>query len=275
MEGTRAIDCMVNVNFGDYSGVEPFQRVSRDYFKRTENFFENAEVGALLDEMDRLGVERAIVSITAHEPDPKVLEFPKVHPDRFALAVYLDPRLGMTAVRELEGFVRNEPVVSARVVPFMCNLPPNDRAYYPLYAKTIELDLTFAVNTGIPGPPAPARCQDPLHLDEVMLFFPDLKMVMAHGADPWWNVAIRLMLKYPTLWLMTSAYAPKYLPPELIHYMNTRGQDKILFASDHPVLPLSRCLEEARQLDLRPGVLDKFLYQNAEQAFFSSSKTSG
>ncbi len=268
MSGVRAIDCMVNVNFGDFSSVEEYQRVSKDYFKKTERFFENAEVAQLLDEMDRTGIEKAIVSVMAHEPDPKVLEFPKACPERFSLAVYLDPRLGMTPVRELEGFYRNEPVVSARVVPFMCNLPPNDRAYYPLYAKAIELGLTFSVNTGIPGPPVPAKCQNPLDLDEVMLFFPDLRMVMAHGADPWWDVAIRLMLKYPTLWLMTSAYAPKYFPPELIYYMNTRGQDKIIFASDHPVLPMSRCIDEAKQLDLRPGVLEKFLRHNAEAAFF-------
>jgi predicted TIM-barrel fold metal-dependent hydrolase len=95
---------------------------------------------------------------------------------------------------------------------------------------------------------------------------------MAHGADPWWGVAIRLMLKYRHLHLMTSAYSPRYLPDELIHYMNTRGQEKILFASDHPVLPFTRCLEEAQKLDLREGVLDKYLYGNAERLFFSERK---
>jgi len=50
--------------------------------------------------------------------------------------------------------------------------------------------------------------------------------------------------------------------------MNTRGQDKILFASDHPVLSMDRCIKEAQELDLREGVLDKFLYANAEKVFF-------
>ena len=76
------------------------------------------------------------------------------------------------------------------------------------------------------------------------------------------------MLKYAHLHLMTSAYSPKYLPAELLHYLNTRGQEKILYASDHPVLPMERCIGEAQQLDLRPGVLDKFLYANAERLFF-------
>ena len=80
---------------------------------------------------------------------------------------------------------------------------------------------------------------------------------------------MRLMLKYPNLHLMTSAYSPIYLPSEVVHFMNTRGQDKIIYASDHPVLSMKRCITEAEQLDLREGVLDKYLRANAERLFFS------
>ena len=127
--------------------------------------------------------------------------------------------------------------------------------------------VPVSVNTGIPGPPMPAEPQRPLYLDEVCLFFPELVLIMAHGADPWWGEAIRLMLKYPNLYMMTSAYAPKYLPPELIQFMNTRGQGKILFASDHPVLSFERCLSEAAELPLRDGVLEKYLRGNALSVF--------
>jgi len=113
----------------------------------------------------------------------------------------------------------------------------------------------------------PAEPQRPLHLDEVCLFYPELKLIMAHGADPWWGEAIRLLLKYPNLYMMTSAYAPKYLPQELIHFMNTRGAHKILFASDHPFLSFERCLNEAAALPLREGVLAKYLRENALALF--------
>jgi predicted TIM-barrel fold metal-dependent hydrolase len=264
----RAIDPFVNVNMGSAERPEYLVRVAEDYFKRSEAIFRDIPISEMLDAMDRCGVEKSILSLRAENPSEYVLSFPKAHPDRFALAAYVDPRRGMTALRALEALRRNEPVVVARVVPFMINLPPDDRVYYPLYAKCIELDLPVSVNTGIPGPPAPGRCQDPMYLDEVCLFFPELKIVMAHGADPWWQVAIRLMIKYRNLHLMTSAYAPRYFPPELLQYMNTRGQDKILYASDHPVLSMERCIPEAAELDLRDGVLDKFLYANAQRLFF-------
>ena len=115
------------------------------------------------------------------------------------------------------------------------------------------MDIPVGVNTGLPGPPVPGECQHPMYLDRVCLHFPDLKLIMQHGADPWWEIAIRLMIKYRNLYLMTSAYSPKYLPESVLHYMNTRGKNKIMFASDHPVLSMDRCLEEAQELDLRPG----------------------
>src|SRR2546425_386479 len=145
--------------------------------------------------------------------------------------------------------------------------PQNERFYSPPTPKAMGPALPISVNPGTPGPPMPAEPQRPLHLDEVCLFYPELKLIMAHGADPWWGEAIRLLLKYPNLYMMTSAYAPKYLPQELIHFMNTRGAHKILFASDHPFLSFERCLAEAAALPLREGVLAKYLRDNALALF--------
>lgn len=268
MTPPRAIDTFVNVTMGSTARPEWLVRVAEDYFNRADAIFRDIDVSELIDAMDAAGVEKAIITTTVEEPSEHALAFPRAHPDRFALSLSLDPRNGMKSVRALERLVREQPVVLARITPFMINLPPDDRVYYPVYAKCIELDLPIAINTGIPGPPMPGRCQDPMYLDEVCVFFPELKLVMAHGADPWWDVAIRLMIKYRNLSMQTSAYAPRYFPPQLIHFMNTRGQDKIMFASDHPVLSFERCIAEAQALDLREGVLDKFLYGNAERLFF-------
>ena len=121
--------------------------------------------------------------------------------------------------------------------------PPSDAVYYPLYTKCCELDLPLCLNTGIPGPPIPGEAQNPMHLDRVCVRFPELKLCMIHGADPWWDIAIRLMLKYRNLRLMTSAWSPKRLPEALLHYMRTRGKERIIFASDYPVLSMERCVE--------------------------------
>ena len=267
----RAIDTFVNVNMGSVERPPWLERVAEDYFHRTDQIFKDIEVPELIEAMDRAGVQKCILSTGAEEPAPHVLKFTAAHPEKFVLSVSLDPRRGMHAVRALERMVRETPTVLARITPFMVGaIPPNDKVYYPVYQKCIELDVPIAVNTGIPGPPMPGECQNPMYLDEVCVFYPELKLVMAHGADPWWDVAIRLMIKYHNLYLQTSAFAPKYFPPQLIHFMNTRGQDKIMFASDHPVLSFERCVKEAQELNLKEGVLDRFLYTNAERLFWKN-----
>jgi predicted TIM-barrel fold metal-dependent hydrolase len=266
----RAIDCWVNVNMGALGRPDYLAEVARSYFKQGEDFFRDYSVEEILATMDALGIEKAILSTEAQRPQEHVLSFVSARPDRFFLGAHLDPRNGMNETRALERFHREQPnLVLARITPFYLDVPPNDAIYYPVYAKCIELGLPITINTGIPGPPAPGECQHPMHLDKVCLHFPELQLVMAHGADPWWNEACRLMLKYQNLSMMTSAYLPKYFPPELIHFMNTRGSGKVMFASDHPAIQMERCLKEAQQLDLREGVLEKFLYENAQRVFFS------
>jgi predicted TIM-barrel fold metal-dependent hydrolase len=269
---TRAIDCLVNVDFGDMEPPEWLVRVKEDYFKAGDSFLESPELGELIDEMDANGVERAILMSRMGKTPDRAQRYAEQRPDRFTLAVGgVDLLRPMPSLRKLESFVRDHPVSYVVVGPSFWGdgmYPPSDAVYYPLYVKCCELDLPLCINTGLPGPPIPGEVQNPIHLDRVCVRFPELRLCMIHGADPWWDVAIRLMLKYKNLRLMTSAWSPKRLPPALLHYLATRGKDRILFASDHPALPMKRCLDEARALDLAPEVRDAWLRGNAEAFFF-------
>ena len=270
---SRAIDGLVNVDMGDQKQPEWMIRVKEDYFKAGESFLKSPELPELLDDMDANGVERAILLTRVGNVDDRAQRFAAERPDRFKLGVggfnLLRP---MKTVRELEAFARDNPVAYASVGPSFWGdgmYPPTDAVYYPLYTKCCELDLPLCMNTGIPGPPLPGEVQNPIHLDRVCVRFPELRLCMIHGADPWWDTAIRLLLKYRNLRLMTSAWSPKRLPESLLHYMRTRGKDRIIFASDYPVLSFERTLGEAAALDLTDEVRDAWLYGNADSFFFN------
>ncbi len=76
------------------------------------------------------------------------------------------------------------------------------------------------------------------------------------------------MIKWPNLHLMTSAYRPRYLPESLLHYMRTRGPDKVMFASDHPLLELDKCVADLSDVDLPAAILEAYAADNAERVFF-------
>ncbi len=87
---------------------------------------------------------------------------------------------------------------------------------YPIYAKCVELGIPIFCCAGIPGPRLKAACQHVELIDEVMFDFPDLIFVTRHGCEPWTELAVKLMLKWPGLHYSTSAFAPKYYPKDIV-----------------------------------------------------------
>jgi predicted TIM-barrel fold metal-dependent hydrolase len=54
--------------------------------------------------------------------------------------------------------------------------------------------------------------------------------------------------------------------------MRTRGPNKVIYASDWPVLKMRRVIPEAQALDLPADVLENYLYNNAHEFFFQGQK---
>jgi len=268
----RAHDMLTNVDMGDMKPPEWMIRVKEDTFKGGDSFLASRELPEVLDEMDALGVERAVLIARMPDVSARTRKFVEERPDRFSLGLGgFDFMRPMPAIRTLTSMVADFPVAYTIAGPSFWGdgmYPPDHAVYFPLYTKACELELPVCLNTGIPGPPLPAEAQNPIHLDRVCIRFPELKLCMVHGADPWWDLAIRLMIKYRNLRLMTSAWAPKRLPESVLHYLRTRGKNRIIFASDSPVLSQTRCITEATELDLEPDVLDAYLYGNAQEFFF-------
>lgn len=220
-------------------------------FKGGEELLRPRSIDEIVAEMDAAGVTHGVLNwVHGTGPYERVSDLVRAHPDRFVFSAEVDPRQGMDAVRAVEELVHDHDARLVRIMPSLIGLPPTDAAYYPIFAKCVELGVPIGLNTGIPGPRLPADPQRPLYLDEVCRFFPELTVVMQHGADPWWGEAIRLLGKYPNLYLLTSAWVPKYLPDEFVHGMQRRFPGKVLFGTDYPMLSLDRCATEARALPL-------------------------
>ena len=129
------------------------------------------------------------------------------HPGRFVGVAAVDLARPMNAVRELRRCVRDLGFRALRVVPWLWNLPPSDRRYYPLYAECVELGIPFCLQVGHTGPLCPSEPGRPIpYLDTVALEFPELVIVGGHIGYPWTAEMISLATKYPNVYIDTSAY---------------------------------------------------------------------
>ncbi len=116
----------------------------------------------------------------------------------------------------------------------------SDARYYPIYQTCIDLDIPIVSNAGIAGPRFPSACQDVMHFDQVCYDFPELRIVMRHGAEPWEALAVKLMLKWPGLYYMPSRVRAQVLPEAIVKFANSRGAEKIMYAGYYPMGLIAR-----------------------------------
>jgi uncharacterized protein len=219
--------------------------------------------------MDAFGVRAAFIGVDARKPDHAIALFEKF-PGRFYGEVNVNPHAGMKGVRALEACIKAHPAMKAAFAA-ACLLNPqvplDDKTFYPIYAKCVELDIPINVLVGVPGPRVPYKCQHPGLLDEICWFFPELKVVMRHGGEPWTDLCAKLMLKWPNLYYATSAFAPKYYPKAIIDFANTRGVQKVMFAGYYPALSYQRIFDELDDVPFKPDVWEGFLGANAARLY--------
>ena len=76
--------------------------------------------------------------------------------------------------------------------------------------------------------------------------------------------AIALMRSWPNLHYSTSAFAPRYYPPEIVAFANGEGRDRILYAGYFPSgLTLERIFRELDDVPFAPETWPAFLRENA------------
>lgn len=227
----------------------------------------------LVQLMDEAGVQRVMLSAW-HRPGQSLISNDTVaaivreYPDRLVGVAAVDLEKPVQAVHELRRAVRELGFKALRVVPWLWNRPPNDKLYYPLYVTCIELDIPFCTQVGHTGPLMPSETGRPVpYLDEVALTFPELRIVAGHIGHPWTDEMIGVAWKHANVYIDTSAYLPRYYPPQLLHYLRTYGQDKVLFGTNFPQLSWAKCVEQVQSLDLPDPIQAKFLSENARRVF--------
>ncbi len=235
----------------------------------------------MIERMDTAGIERAfLIAAKAgrpglpgcyHMPPQIVADALAKHPDRFSGLLGIDPFLGMAGVRELEHAVREMGFIGAHLYPHWFELAPDHAKYYPYYAKCVELDVPIQMQVGQSMIYSPEhRCRSvgqPIRLDAVACDFPELKLIGIHIGIPWTDEMIAMAWKHENVFIACDAHGPKYWPESFVHYINSYGQDKVIFGTDFPVLDFQRALDEIHDLGLKPEALSKLLRDNVRRIY--------
>ena len=235
----------------------------------------------MLEQMDAAGIEKGFLVAAKsgrlglpgsyHMPPEVVAKAVEQYPDRFYGLVGIDPFQGMDGVRALEHAVKELGFIGAHLYPHWFGLAPNYAKYYPFYAKCVELGIPVQMQVGqslIYAKDQPCRSVGrPICIDDIACDFPELKLIGTHVGIPWTDEMIAMAWKHENVFICTDAHSPKYWPESLVKFINSYGQNKVIFGSDFPVLRFKRTIEEIDALGLKPHVREKFLRENVKNLY--------
>lgn len=256
-----------------------------EHFKAQVRMPEDMRSGVTVEDyiarMDRAGIERSLlIAVRAGDlrieqsfevPYEYVHEVCQRYPDRFSGLAGVDPTRGMKGLRELEWAVRDLGFVGAHWYPHWFSMPPDAAQIYPYYAKCCELDIPIMMQVGQNLVYSRQRrlpsVANPILLDQVAIDFPDLRLIGIHIGVPWTDEMIAMCWKHENVFTAGDAYAPRYWPPQYVHYMNSYGRQKMLFGTDWPVIDPERAVREIDELGLKPKSKQCLMRDNALRVF--------
>ena len=276
--GVGIIDCMIGFMRSDPEQNYAFFRdkikdpVSKASTFPVEYLFKGNVPGALpadldpvavtLEQMDLYGIERGLIGCE-DEVSQRAL---RDHPTRFIASTSADANDILGAVRKIRRLKDEFDIRAVGTFPAGCSpqIPISDAKWYPVYSTCAELGVPIFICAGIPGPRLPSLCQHVEMLDIVCYDFPELTVVTRHGCQPWTELMVKLMLKWPNLHYSTSAFAPKHYDQRIIDYANSRGGDRVIYAGYFPMgLTLERIFADLPHVPFNDDVWPKFLRHNA------------
>jgi predicted TIM-barrel fold metal-dependent hydrolase len=278
-----AIDIVINLHTPEVLPLKPQWR--REFFEgkigADEEILNGLPIEKYLERMDAAGIQLAFITASksgskGHPsnwqlPYETVADVVKKYPRRFRGLAGIDPTEGMAGVRRLEYAVRELGFIGAHLYPHWFELAPDHRKYYPFYAKCVELNVPIQMQVGhcllySRERPLPSVGR-PITLDTIACDFPELKLIGIHTGWPWVEEMISVAWKHPNVYIGTDAYAPKYWKPELIHFIDSWGTNKVLFGTDFPVIEFRRATAEVKELNLKAAARENLMWKNAARVY--------
>jgi predicted TIM-barrel fold metal-dependent hydrolase len=254
-----------------YAKLPEYRHVWEDMFNRGEVLRDGIPLPAMVSEMDEIGIGQIVVSgydarktTGLYVENDWVAELSRQLPGRVIGGIGIDPLADiMTSLAEIERCARAYDFRLVRMFPYAVDLPPNDRRFYPIYAKCVELDLAVWMQVGHTAGLMPSEPGRPIHLDRVALDFPKLRLIGGHIGWPWEEEMIAMTVKHPNVYISTCAHAPEYFPASIVRFMKTRGKRKVLYASNWPYIPFGRYFSRYAELEMPADVERLYLRDNA------------
>jgi uncharacterized protein len=187
------------------------------------------------------GVDKAIVfGLRAHHsglwvPNEYIAHYAQSHPEKIIGFGAIDPAVDPIE-QTLDDILRLK-LRGVKLGPIYQNIHPTDPRMLEVYQFCQSHRLPILIHQGTTFVrTGPLKYALPILLEDVVIEFPELRMIIAHLGHPWIAETLVLIRKHPHLYSDISAlhYRPWQFYNALIMAKEYGVLNKLLFGSDYP-----------------------------------------
>jgi predicted TIM-barrel fold metal-dependent hydrolase len=180
-----------------------------------------------------------------------VAEFVRARPQKYIGFASVDPH-ERDAVEQLRFAHQRLGLRGVKMSPIYQAFHPMDERVLPIYAYAEQHGLPILIHQGTTFPRrAPLKYASPLLLEDVCLAFPDLRFIIAHLGQPWFEDTISVMRKHPHLYADISGlhYRPWQFYNALMLFHEYGLLSRLVFGSDYPIATPQETLTGLRNVN--------------------------
>lgn len=148
-------------------------------------------------------------------------------------------------------------------------VPIGDPSWDPIFEACLKhglpLSVTLSGFLGLVGSQVDYDYARPGGLARAALAYPDLKIIISHGAWPFVSEAISLAIFCPNVYLSPDLYLGFPGSKLYVEAANFQLSDRILFGTCYPNVPYDFALSHFRSQEWKEGVLERILYRNGAE----------
>lgn len=236
----------------------------------------------LLESMHVNQVDHALVltsyRVNEHRPSVRqVVEATEAHDHLHVIAgiSYLDYR--ERDLREIADYLEAGRVRGLKLYPGYEPFYPHDQRCQVLYDLAMEYDVPVMIHSGDTfNPKGKLRYSHPLHVDDVAVDNPALKLVICHIGNPWIRDCMEVCYKNKNVYADISGLVLGDFKSRFKKFMLKQVKDMILYAgepryllygTDWPICRMRTYLEFVRELGLSKDAMDMILWKNTAELF--------
>lgn len=178
---------------------------------------------------------------------------------------------------EIRGFLQEGSVRGLKLYPGYETFYPQDERMRPVFELAGEFDVPVMIHTGDTlNPMGKVKFAHPLHVDEIAVDFPDVKIIICHIGNPWVRDTMEVVYKNKNVYTDISGLVLGDFTDRFEVYMRKQIEEmilygvepeKVLYGTDWPISSMESYLRFMEDLKIPDQEKKKIMWENAAQLF--------